>query len=116
MQFETNGSGTSAGESARTAACSVCRIVQPRFPRFRARDCPRIVQRVRQTALEQLDAVEAQLNAEEREDEAARTHYGREWPLQEASSVTANLRDRLAGYRSLFNCLSVRSTGVILSS
>lgn len=75
-----------------------------------------MMQGVRQAALEQLDAVEAQLNAEEREDEAARTHYGREWPLQEASSVTANLRDRLAGYRSSSYNLSVCNAVLCLVS
>ncbi len=56
-------------------------------------------QDVRQAAVEQLDGIEAQLNAEAHEDEAARSHYGPDWPLQEASIVTANLLDRLAGYR-----------------
>ncbi len=51
-----------------------------------------------------LERVEAQLDAEAHEDEAARSHYGGgAWPLQEASIVTANLRDRIAGYQCVLS-------------
>ena len=58
------------------------------------------IQEMRDAAIHSLDRVETGLDAEAREDEAARQHYGDEqWPLQPASIVAANLRDRLAGYR-----------------
>lgn len=59
----------------------------------------RDISQVREDCLDQLDRIEAQLEAEEKEDEAARAHYGSEWPMQVATTLTANLRDRLAGYR-----------------
>lgn len=59
----------------------------------------RDITHVRDDSVDQLDRIEAQLDGEAREDEAARSHYGSQWPMLEASTVTANLRDRLAGYR-----------------
>lgn len=40
------------------------------------------MQHVRDDSVEQLERIEAQLNAEAKEDEAARSHYGSEWPMQ----------------------------------
>jgi ALIX V-shaped domain binding to HIV len=55
---------------------------------------------MRATIVADVDKVEAQLDAEAKEDEEARQHYGeREWPLQPSSVCTANLRDRIAGYK-----------------
>ncbi len=55
---------------------------------------------MRANIVHDIEKVEGQLDAEAREDEEARQHYGeREWPLQPASVCTANLRDRIAGYK-----------------
>jgi hypothetical protein len=60
----------------------------------------RDISELREGAVRQLERVEAQLDAEAAEDEAARRHYGGgAWPLQDASIVAANLRDRIAGYK-----------------
>jgi ALIX V-shaped domain binding to HIV len=57
-------------------------------------------QDMRANIVHDVEKVEGQLDAEAREDEEARRHYGeREWPLQPASVCTANLRDRVAGYK-----------------
>lgn len=71
------------------------------------------LQNMRAGIVRDLENVEAQLDAEAKEDESARQHYGeREWPLQDASVVTANLRDRIDGYKcgpssSALNSLSL---------
>jgi ALIX V-shaped domain binding to HIV len=57
-------------------------------------------QAMRANIVHDIEKVEGQLDAEAKEDEEARQHYGeREWPLQPASVCTANLRDRVAGYK-----------------
>lgn len=59
-----------------------------------------VTQAMRANIVHDIEKVEAQLDAEAREDEEARQHYGeREWPLQPASVCIANLRDRVAGYK-----------------
>jgi hypothetical protein len=60
----------------------------------------REISAMRANIVHDIEKVEGQLDAEAREDEEARQHYGeREWPLQPASVCTANLRDRIAGYK-----------------
>lgn len=62
--------------------------------------CIFLTQAMRETIARDIENVEAQLDAEAKEDDAARRHYGElEWPLQDASVCTANLRDRIAGYK-----------------
>lgn len=54
---------------------------------------------LRRTCLDDLDAIEAELAAEEKEDTDLRTHYGQRWTRPVSAQLTKTMRDKVAGYR-----------------
>lgn len=87
-------------ERCTAGGCRSLRAAQWGHSRLVLRDWGSVMQAMRAGIVHDLEKVEGQLDAEAKEDEEARQHYGeREWPLQPASVCTANLRDRIAGYK-----------------
>lgn len=58
------------------------------------------MQQLRNVAAEELDVAAAELDAEQREDEELRTHYGERWKRPASTQLTAGMRDRIQGYKA----------------
>ncbi|KAI7841696.1 hypothetical protein COHA_004563 [Chlorella ohadii] len=57
------------------------------------------IRELRGACLEELDQVEGDLDAEQKEDDDLRAHYGPRWKRPPSSQLTKSMRDKLNGYR-----------------
>lgn len=57
------------------------------------------IRELRGACLEELDQVESDLDAEQKEDDDLRAHYGPRWKRPPSSQLTKSMRDKLNGYR-----------------
>ncbi|KAL4420092.1 hypothetical protein ABPG77_000573 [Micractinium sp. CCAP 211/92] len=57
------------------------------------------IKELRRSCLEELDAIEADLAAEEKEDADLRAHYGPRWTRPASGQLVKTMRDKLTGYR-----------------
>ncbi|EFN58134.1 hypothetical protein CHLNCDRAFT_141882 [Chlorella variabilis] len=57
------------------------------------------VKELRRACLDELDGIEADLSAEEKEDADLRQHYGQRWRRPASGQLTKTMRDKVAGYR-----------------